>query len=104
MGAMASQITSVSIVYLSVCLPVNSHHNEPIKRKMFPLDSVIMYMYYDLMVLAGFGGISTEQKTLYKMADEISPKVDFWGRDKIAAISRTIFRLRFHWFFSWGSN
>ena len=78
MGAMASQITSVSIVYLSVCLPVNSHHNEPVKRKMFPLDSVIKYTSYDLVVLTGFECISAEQKTLYKMADEISPKVNSW--------------------------
>ena len=65
MNTMASQITSVSIVYLSVCScpdqikhqssaslafvrgihrwPVNSAHKGPAVRKMFPYDDVIMY-------------------------------------------------------------
>ena len=64
MGAMASQITSVSIVYSTVCPgidqrkhqssaslafvrgihrgPVNSPHKGPVTRKMFPFDDVIM--------------------------------------------------------------
>ena len=64
MGAMASQITSVSIVYSIVCSwaeqrkhqssasmvfvrgshrwPVNSPHKGPVKRKIFPFDDVIM--------------------------------------------------------------
>ena len=64
MGAMASQITSVSIVYSTVCLgpdqrkhqgsaslafvrgiqrwPVNSPHKGPVTQKMFPFDDVIM--------------------------------------------------------------
>ena len=48
MGVMASQITSVSIVYLSVYSgadhwwPVNSPHKGPVTRKMFPFDDVIM--------------------------------------------------------------
>ena len=64
MGAMASQITGVSIVYSTVCsgadqrkhqnsaslafvrgihrLPVNSLHKGPVTRKMFPFDDVIM--------------------------------------------------------------
>ena len=64
MGAMASQITDVSILYLTVCSganqrkhqgsaslafvrgihrwPVNSPHKGPVKRKMFPFDDVIM--------------------------------------------------------------
>ena len=64
MDAMASQITSVSIVYLAVCSgldqrkhqssawlafvrgihrrPVNSPHKGPVTRKMFPFDDVIM--------------------------------------------------------------
>ena len=65
MGAMASQITSLTIVYSTVCscadqrkhqssaslafvwgihrLPVNSPHKWPVMRKMFPFDDVIMY-------------------------------------------------------------
>ena len=63
MSAMASQITSVSIVYPTVCFgadqrkqnsaslafvrgihrwPVNSPHKGPVTRKMFPFDGVIM--------------------------------------------------------------
>ena len=64
MGAMASQITGVSIVFSTVCSgadqrkhqssallvfvrgihrwPVNSPHKGPVTRKMFPFDDVIM--------------------------------------------------------------
>ena len=64
MGAMASQITSLTIAYLTVCSgthqrkdqnsaslafgwgirrwPVNSPHKWPVTRKMFPFDDVIM--------------------------------------------------------------
>ena len=64
MGAMASQITSLTIVYLTVYSgadqrkyqnsasqafvrgihqwPVNSKHKMPVARKMFPFDDVIM--------------------------------------------------------------
>ena len=66
MGSMASQITSVTIVYsvysgaderkhqssasLAVVLgihrgPVNSPHKWPVTRKMFPFDDVIMYVW-----------------------------------------------------------
>ena len=65
MSAMASQITDVSIVYLTVCLgadqrkhqssaslvfvggihrsPVNSTHKGTVTQKMFPFDDVIMH-------------------------------------------------------------
>ena len=55
MGAMASQITSLTIVYSTVyscenikaprhwsLWPVNSPHKWPVTRKMFPFDDVIM--------------------------------------------------------------
>ena len=64
MGAMASQISSLTIVYSTIYLgaderkhqsstslaymkgihrwPVNSPHKGPVTRKMFPLDDVIM--------------------------------------------------------------
>ena len=66
MGAMASQITGVSIVYLTVCpgadkkhrssaslsfvrgihqWPVNYPHKEPVTQKMFAFDDVIMIMF-----------------------------------------------------------
>ena len=73
MGAMASQITSFTIVYSTVCsgaderkyqssaslafvrgihrCPVNSPHIWPVTRKMFPFDDVIMAIW---SVLRGF--------------------------------------------------
>ena len=67
MSAMASQITSLTIVYPTVysgadqrkhqssaslafvrgihCYPVNSPHKGPVMRKMFPFDDVIMNMH-----------------------------------------------------------
>ena len=67
MGVIASQITSLAIVYSTVYSdvdqrkhqssaslafvrgihrwPVNSPHKWPVTRKMFPFDDVIMYMY-----------------------------------------------------------
>ena len=80
MSAMASQITSVSIVYSTICSdadqrkhqnsaslafvggihrwPVNSPHKGPVTRKMFPFDDVIMnnlylcpYLWYILHIL-----------------------------------------------------
>ena len=69
MGVMASQITSLTIVYFAVYSgghrskyqssaslafvrgihrsPVNSPHKLPVTRKMFPFDDVIMYMVLD---------------------------------------------------------
>ena len=69
MSAMASQITSVSIVYSTVCSgldqrkcqssaslaivgrnhrwPVNSPHKGPVTRKMFPFVDVIKYSKFD---------------------------------------------------------
>ena len=73
MGAMASQITSLTIVYSTVCWgkdqrkhqssaslafvrgihrrPVNSPHTWPVTRKMFPFDDVIMIMGVPTMVI-----------------------------------------------------
>ena len=71
MGAIASQITSLTIVYSTVYSgadqskhqssaslafvqgihrgPVNSPHKWPVTRKMFPLDDVIMGNQYALL-------------------------------------------------------
>ena len=68
MGAMASQITGVSMVYSNVCSgadqrkhqsytslafvrgihrwPVNSPHKGPVTRKMFPLDDVLIFDHF----------------------------------------------------------
>ena len=68
MGAIASQITSLTIVYSTVYSdaderkyqssasrafvrgihrrPVNSPHKWPVTRKMFPFDDVIMYLFF----------------------------------------------------------
>ena len=75
MGAIASQITSLTIVYPTVffrrrskktsklrvtglCersspVTVNSPHKWPVTRKMFPFDDVIMYVYKVLRILKG---------------------------------------------------
>ena len=69
MGAMASQITGISIVYSAVCSgadqrkhqssallafmrginqwPVNSPRKGPVTRKMFPFDYVVMIHWSD---------------------------------------------------------
>ena len=73
MGAIASQITSLTIVYSTVCScadqrkhqssaslnfvrgihrrPVNSPHKWPVTRKMFPFDDVIMVPVYVIPLL-----------------------------------------------------
>ena len=72
-SAMASQISSVSIVCITVCsgidkrkhqssrafvgeihrCPVDSPHKGPVTRKMFPLDDVIMIMEDDKLAIQG---------------------------------------------------
>ena len=73
MGAMASQITSLTVVYSTIYLgpdqwkhqssasltyvwgihrwPVNSPHRGPITRKMFPFDDVIMLSHRSVLIL-----------------------------------------------------
>ena len=70
MGAMASQITSLTIVYSTVYSgadkknklritglcpgdrwPVNSPHKWPVTRKMFPFDDVIMFIIFYYFIL-----------------------------------------------------
>ena len=92
MGAMAYQITSLTIVYSTVCSgadqrkhqssaslafvrgfhrsPVNSPHKGPVTRKLFPFHDVIM--------------ASCETLTN-------------WGRDKFATISHDIFKISNLW-------
>ena len=84
MGAMSSQITSLSIVYSTVYSgadqrkhqssaslafvwgihrwPANSPHNWPVTRKMFPLDDVIMAGNRPVMGVIGTGRSLLEDK------------------------------------------
>ena len=102
MSAMASQLTGVSIVYLTVCSgadqrkhqsseslafvrgihrwPVDSPHKRPITRKMFPFDDVIMWREYVTCM---------DVKTWKHLTH--------WGRDKMDAISQTTFSNTFSW-------
>ena len=79
MGAIASQITSLTIVYSTVYSdadqrkhqssasmafvrgihqgPVNSPHKWPVKRKMFPFDDVIMVLGYMLFSVENIFGL-----------------------------------------------
>ena len=79
MGAIASQITSLTIVYSAVYSdadqrkhqssaslafvrgihrgPVNSPHKWPVTRKMFPFDDVIMTIQVE-----GYGTLRSEQR------------------------------------------
>ena len=87
MGAIASQITSLTIVYLTIYSdadqrkhqssaslafvrgihrgPVNSPHKWPVTRKMFPFDDVILWYVYSFIIdfLCRF---VTNQNTLLK--------------------------------------
>ena len=103
MGAMASQITNVSIVCSTACSgsdqlryqssatlafmriihrwPVDSHHKGPVTRKMFPFDDVIMYssdsstlhMGYQIDSAANFHGFPF---SLY-------PRIQLWCQKSI---------------------
>ena len=77
MGAIASQITGASFVYLTVCSgadqrkhqsseslafvwgihrwPVNSSHKGPVTRRKFPFDDIIMAQYLYLNQGEEFG-------------------------------------------------
>ena len=90
MNAIASQITSVSIVYSSVCSdtdqrwhqssaslafvrgihrgPVNSPHKRPVTRKMFPFDDVIMVYFSFMMSLLLLLIITLQQWELMELS------------------------------------
>ena len=81
MGAMAAQITSLTIAYLTVYpgadqrkhqssaslafvwgihrWPVNSPHKEPVTRKMFPFDDAIMAYLWDVLYIRRMRTITT---------------------------------------------
>ena len=123
MGSMASQITSLTIVYSAVYSgadqrkhqssasldfvrgnhrgPVNASHKWPVTRKMFPFDDVIMISeiwacIFFVRLLAtdrlGFDRmIATVPSRWWKRIST------HWGRDKMAAISQTIFSSACSW-------
>ena len=89
MGAMASQITTLTIIYSTVYSdvnqrkhessaslafvwgihrgPVNSPHKWPVTQKMFPFDDVIMYtVHCSLLLRSAMQHCSTEQYYVIK--------------------------------------
>ena len=109
MCAVASQITSLTIVYSTVCSgadqrkhqssaslafvwgihrwPVNSPHKWPVTRTMFPFDYVIILREIYLKMC------SAKCRPFC-----LGPNMfTHWGRGKMAAISQTIFRYAFSW-------
>ena len=97
MGAMASQITGVSIMYSTVCSgadqrrhqssaslaflreihrsPVNAPHKEPVTRKKFPFDDVIMFASEQ-------SGWRTYRQRPVKMSQQC---INFQYKDKIVS-------------------
>ena len=122
MGAIASQITNLTIVYSIVYSdadqrkhqsfaslafvrgiqrwPVNSPHKWPFTRKMFPFGDIIMQAS-EIIMISNF--LFGHLMTLFKMADEIStnlatPRVlTHLPLDKMATISQTTFSNAFSW-------
>ena len=102
MGAIASQNTSLTIVFSAVYLdtdqrkhessaslafvrgihrlPVNSPHKWPVTRKMFPFDDVIMIWFARLALLLN----SLFHIVLFKDACNVS-KIWFWNKTGISS-------------------
>ena len=102
MSAMASEITSVSIVYSTVCScanqrkhqrsaslvfvreihrgPVNSPHKGPVTWKMFPSDDVIMrfqdsgWRYHEILQPSSLTGIQVH----HCVPNSLPPSLDIW--------------------------
>ena len=95
MGAMASQITSLFIVYSTVYSgsdqrkhqssaslaivrgihrwPVNSPHKRPVTRKMFPFDDVIMMNVAVNMIISGpCNGLASDRPLYSQLTDLMS--------------------------------
>ena len=89
MGAMASKITSLMIVYSTIYSdpaqrkyqssaslalaqgihrrPVNSPHKWPVTRKMFPFDDVVMKEFSTQRIMIGLINISKQLTNLIKL-------------------------------------
>ena len=96
-GAIASQITSLTIVYLTVYSdadqrkhqssawlvfvwgihqgPVNSPHKWPVTRRMFPFDDVIMSPFDAWIIWNGKWCLLSLPKAIYKRLDLIDPRM-----------------------------
>ena len=125
MGAIASQITILTIVYLTVYLdeyqrkhqssaspafvrrihrePVNSPHKWPVTRKMFPFDDVIMMPADDQAPWASADTVMTMCLCCIYMGSVLE-ELQWPGRlitnsdrGKIAAIFQTTFSIAFSW-------
>ena len=120
MGAIASQITSLTIVYSTVYSdadqrkhqrsaslafvrgihrgPVNSPHKWPVMRKMFPFDDVIMT---DPEPRAcdkpGYFQITYKIGGRVCICVVLVPSLTDWGRDKMVAIFQTTFSNASYW-------
>ena len=103
MGAIASQITSLTIVYSTVYSgadqrkhhssaalafvrgihrgPVNSPHKGPVTRKMFPFDDVIMRMWGLKSQRSDWGNIASWQLFITSTPPRLSPKQVHWVQD-----------------------
>ena len=104
MGAMASQITSLTIVYSTVYSgadqrrhqssaslafmrgihrwPVNSPHKWPVMRKMFPFDDVIMQCHEDVLAWKCFlryWSVWWETPVTYRIPSQRASKAGFDG-------------------------
>ena len=116
MSAMASQITSLTIVYSTVCSdadqrkrqssaslafvrgihrePVNSPHKWPVTRKMFPFDDVIMFLCRSSNSLLLHAMPLNPKQCWFVLYWALKPHLSW---DKMAAISQTIFSDAFSW-------
>ena len=118
MHTMASQITSLMIVYSSVCLhadqrkhqsstslafvwgihwwPVNSPHKWPVMRKMFPFDGIIMHMTKFPWQRSIIQGLGVSLLLVLTGCWTVNP-LTYWGQDKMAAT----FQMKFSNSSSW---
>ena len=107
MGAIASQITSLTIVYSAFYLgadqrkhqssaslvfvrgihrgPVNSPHKGPVTRKMFPFDDVIMVPLLSDKGSHGCDYLSLIHKSTHGFCVLLSGVPDYFGRNKISS-------------------
>ena len=71
--------------------PVNSPHKEPVTRKMFPFDDVIMPRSHYMHGL--FDGLLQDCSNSNGLAMELT----HWGRDKLTSIFQATFSHGFSW-------
>ena len=128
MGAMASQITTLAIVYSTVYSdadqrkhqssaplafmwgthrgPVNSPHKWPVTRKMFPLDDVIMFLCFRSV---DCGGHWCHSRDYYghrhaRLCLLLSSKVSIMGRSRNISKPQNICIVLSHCFVIWQTS